>query len=120
MNWFLKMIQKNATKTKVVKVKKAVGAQKKTTAKRLDATRAVRLTKSYRSPTEINGILKAIETFAKFGFSNCSFEFPRTRTGASKSISVREALQGLGFIAFIEKDAFRELVLEVEWHEKTN
>jgi hypothetical protein len=115
------MTQISATKTKATKMKKNANAQKeKKTAKRLDATKALRLTKSYRNPTEMNGILKGIEMIAKCGFANCSFVFPRTRAGASKAISARDSLQDLGFRVFIDKDNFRELILEVEWHEKTN
>lgn len=86
--------------------------------KKLDAKIARKLVKSYREPTEINGILKIIEVMAKSGFYNITFAFPRTRPGATKAVNIRDKLDKLGFNVAANKNDFRDIVLEVDWHEE--
>lgn len=85
--------------------------------KKIDAKIARKLTRSYREPNEINGILREIEVMARSGFSNISFAFPRTRTGATKAVNIKDKLQDLGFKIEIDKHNLRDIILEVDWYE---
>lgn len=85
--------------------------------KKLDAAVARKLARSYREPTEINGVLKIVEMMAKAGFLNISFAFPRTRPGATKAVNIKDKLVALGFNVTVDKESFREIIIEVDWHE---
>lgn len=93
-------------------------AAKETRTRKIDAKIAKKLTRSYKEPTEINGVLKIIETMARAGFGNTCFGFPRTRPGATKAVNIKTKLEILGFEVVTDTQSFRDLVLEVSWHEQ--
>lgn len=86
--------------------------------KKLDAKVARKLNRSFREPKDLSGTLRLVEMIAKSGIQNCSVAFPRTRMGASRAISVRDSLIGLGFSAIIDSESFKDLLLEIDWNEK--
>lgn len=85
--------------------------------RKLDAKIARKLTRSFKEPTEINGVLKIVENMARAGFSNVTIGFPRTRPGATKAVNIKEKLEKLGFNIQVDKQSFRDIVIEVDWYE---